>query len=372
MFSVRIYDVDDKSYCRGGSLNLGSMNVNIPIKTLNPSEFRVLKSLNLPIPKTILVKTIHLNPIDLSVLARKGKVYKNKVRSFNALSRQARTSGGEFLLVPHLNKKAFKSIETKVDLVIDALTDLQIDSGSSAIVIPDYWKYTSNDYRQYFERWSKKTEQLGKPTLATLLPSEKESRIKKRLEEILPNVDGVLVNMRGDVNHTKFATTFDLLLKERSRTERIWILGYESPNRVSDMLCAEQTVLPLVGSDSMSLRESHQLPPIVREKLALKSVPRGYDSATNGILNKEEYAQHHRSWECREHVFCQKETFDSIYAEPTKLRGHNILGQMIMVGNMFDWVREKNVLEKMKDRMFSKQFVQRNTLLEGGLRKWGS
>jgi hypothetical protein len=370
MYSLRINDVDDKSYCRCGSLNLGSLNVNIPIKTLNPSEFRALKSLSLPIPKTILVKTIHLNPIDLSVLARKGKVYKNKVRSFNALSRQARADGGEFLLVPHLNKKTFKSIETKVDFVIGALTDLQIDSNSSAIVIPDYWKYTSNDYKQYFRQWSRKTGQLGKPTLATLLPSEKESRIKKRLEEILPTVDGVLVNMSGDVNHTKFATTFNLLLKERGRTERIWIHGYESPNRVSDMLCAEQIVLPLVGSDSMSLRESHQLPPKVREKLALKNVPRCYDSSTNGILNKEEYVQHHHGWECREHVFCQKETLDSIYAESTKLRGHNILGQIIMVGNMFDWVGERNVLKEMKDRMFSKEFVQRNTLLEGGLRRW--
>jgi len=372
MASVNVEHVDSTTHARCGSLYLSDFQGTFPFKALNFSELRALQTIGLPFVKTLYTKILRFRPLDLSSLSRSKKYYKKRL-DYLSTSKKIKRQGGDFLLIPHLNKKKFGSIERKDNNVLRSLIQLQIDAGSIAIVIPDYWKYTSSEYQEYLRWFIKEAEQHQKPILATLLPSEKGNRIKRRVEEITnQSIQSILVDGRGkNLNERISTTTISVLNDFRKNQEKLWVHCYDVSNRVAKTLCAEQTVLPMLGVDSVSAREPTKVPPEVREKMASIG-PRSFDSSTNGFLTKIEYKGYHPNWECKTHDFCHNESLETIYEKTEKLRSHNILDQLVLIGNFHEWVREERIKREMQERVFAKQFILQNPLLDGSLRKWSS
>jgi len=370
MEAVNVEHVDTATYARCGNLRFPNFRGTFPFKALSLSELHALQTISFPFLKTLYTKISRLKPLDLSYLSRSPKYYKKKLSSVSA-SKRINKQGGNFLLIPHLNKNIFKSIERRDSNALNSLVRFQVDAGSIAIVIPDYWKYTFSEYREYLKWVIKEAEQHNRAIFATLRPSEKETRIKNRVEEIRnQSIQGILVDVRDKNLHEKVSTvTFSVLNNLRKNNENLWVHCYDVSNRVTKTLCAEQPVLPMLGVDSLSSREPTPVPPDVRAKTAAGAA-RSFDSSTNGFLTKTEYLRYHSDWECVTHGFCHEESLDTIYRKSEKLRGHNILDQLEFISNFHEWISEESVRREMQKRVFAKQFITQNPLLGENLRRW--
>lgn len=365
IMSINIEKVDDATHTRCGRVNIGNLKSTSPFKALNFSEFHVLDKLNSPLVRTLCVGVLRLNPVDLYRIGKKQKYYGELLEKLS-IQRKIKLKGGEFLLIPHFNKKDFGSINKRDDEILDNFLQFQVDAGSAGIVIPDYFKYTSNEYSDYLHWFVRKAEKHNRPIFACTEPSEKALRIEKRFEKIVrAGIRNLLLDLRNkNPNERVCTTTFVILDKTHKQHKDMWVHCYDVSNRIYHTSCAEQTVLPLLGVDSVSGRQPAKIPPDARKKM--KPIqPMSFDSSTNGFLTKGEYLKFHSTWECKAHDFCTVESLDTIYENNLKLKEHNTIDQTLLIKKFHDWTLENQIKSEMQRREFAKQFVLINPLLDG-------
>jgi hypothetical protein len=363
--SIEVEKLDGSTHARCGKASIGNMTCTFPFRALNASEFRILDRLKSPLVKTVCIRVLRLNPIDLRRIGKRQKYYNELIERLS-IQKKIKSKGGEFLLIPHLNKTDFKSIERKDDEILTNFLQFQVDAGSAGLVVPDYFKYTSNEYIDYLKWFLKKAEGYGKPIFAGTEPSEQSFRVERRFQGIINSgIRNVLLDLRHESpNEKACTTTFVILKKTHELCQNLWVHSYDVSNRVYRTSCAEQTVLPLLGIDSVSAIQPISIPPKARSKMG-PIQPRGFDSSTNGFLTKAEYLQFHSKWECKAHDFCVTESVDTMFQNKMKLKEHNTIDQTLLIEEFYDWTLGGQVKSEMQKREFAKRFVLTNPLLDG-------